>query len=70
MRNKIKRPLNLSMMNIEKKIAKSLDLKEVVDKYAVNHNNRKIILVLIIFLNYIYFNINCMYIFIIHIHYI
>jgi len=36
---------NLSMMSIEKKIAKSLDLKNVVDKFSVNHNNRKIILV-------------------------
>jgi hypothetical protein len=47
MRNKMtdERLSNLSMMSIEKKIAKSLDLEEVVDKFAVNHNNRKIILV-------------------------
>jgi len=32
-------------MSIEKKIVQSLDLEEVVDKFAVNHNNRKIILV-------------------------
>lgn len=36
---------NLSMMSIEKKMAKSLDLEEVVDTFAVNHNNQKIILV-------------------------
>lgn len=34
---------NLSMMTIEKKIAISLDLEEVVNKFAVNHNNGKII---------------------------
>lgn len=36
---------NLSMMSIEKKMAKSLELKEVIDKFAVGHNNRKMILV-------------------------
>lgn len=47
MRNKMtdERLSNLSMTSIENKIAKSLDLEEVVDKFAVNHNNRKIILV-------------------------
>ena len=47
MRNKMtdERLSNLSMMSIEKKIAKSLDLEEVIDKFAVKHNNRKIILV-------------------------
>jgi len=48
MRNKMtdERLSNLSMMSIEK-MAKSLDslgLEEVVDKFTVNHNNRKIIL--------------------------
>jgi|UniRef100_A0A2S2QXH6 hypothetical protein len=36
---------NLAMMSIKKKLAKSLDLDEVIGKFAVNHNNRKIIFV-------------------------
>lgn len=36
---------SLSMICIEKKVTKSLGLKEVVDKFSVNYRNHKIILV-------------------------
>jgi hypothetical protein len=47
MRNKMtdERLSNLAMMSIEKELVKSLDLNEMIDKFAFNHKNRKIILV-------------------------
>jgi len=46
MRNKMtnKRLTNIAILSIEKKIAKSLDLEVVVDKFAAIHKNRRILL--------------------------